>query len=129
MILCVRMSTFSCCARSCALRSGRTPKAMMMAPDAEASKTSFSVTAPTPALMVLSFTWSVESFGSISCNTSAEPCTSAYDDREFLDLTGLQLLVQLIERDAATRAGAKRRVALLGLAEFHDVARLGFVGN
>jgi len=32
-----------------------------IAPDAEASSTSFSVTAPTPEPMIFSFTWSVES--------------------------------------------------------------------
>src|SRR6266446_4377456 len=76
MMLCVRMSTCSCCARSSALRSGRTPNAITIAPDAEASSTSFSVTAPTPEPMIFSFTWSVESFGSISLSTSTEPCTS-----------------------------------------------------
>src|SRR6266403_1927143 len=76
MIVCVRMSTCSCCARSSALRSGRTPNAITIAPDAEASSTSFSVTAPTPEPMIFSFTWSVESFGSISLSTSTEPCTS-----------------------------------------------------
>src|SRR5438876_399797 len=76
MMLCVRMSTCSCCARSNALRSGRTPNAITIAPDAEARSTSFSVTAPTPEPMIFSFTWSVESFGSISLSTSTEPCTS-----------------------------------------------------
>src|SRR5712691_5515039 len=76
MMLCVRMSTCSCCARSSALRSGRTPNAMTIAPEAEASSTSFSVTAPTPEPMIFSFTWSVESLGSISLSTSTEPCTS-----------------------------------------------------
>ena len=42
------MSTFSCSASSCALRSGRTLKPMMMAFDADASSTSVSVIAPTP---------------------------------------------------------------------------------
>src|SRR5256714_1411796 len=78
MIVCVRMSTCSCCARSRALRSGRTPNAITIAPDAEASSTSFSVTAPTPEPMIFSFTCSVESFGSISLSTSTEPCTSPF---------------------------------------------------
>src|SRR5712672_3008415 len=77
MIVCVRMSTCSCCARSSALRSGRTPNAITIAPDAAASSTSFSVTAPTPEPMIFSFTWSVESFGSISPSTSADVQGSA----------------------------------------------------
>jgi len=44
------------------LASGRTPNAITIAPDAEASSTSFSVTAPTPEPMIFSFTCSVESF-------------------------------------------------------------------
>ncbi len=77
MIVCERMSTCSCCASSIALRSGRMPNAITIAPEAEASSTSFSVTAPTPEPIIFSFTWSVESFGSISLSTSTEPCTSA----------------------------------------------------
>ena len=42
------MSTLSCSANSCALRSGRTLKPMMMAFEAEANSTSLSVMAPTP---------------------------------------------------------------------------------
>ena len=49
--------------------------------------------------------------------------------RQFLDVAGLELLVQLVERDARRRCARHRRVALLALAVFHDVARLGFVGH
>ena len=51
------------------------------------------------------------------------------DDAQFLDVAGLQLLVQLVERDACTAAARHLRVTLLALAIFHDVASLGFVGD
>ena len=70
------MSTFSCSAISCALRSGRTLKPMMIAFDAEASSTSVSVIAPTPERNSLSRTFSFESLVSKSVITSTEPCTS-----------------------------------------------------
>ena len=56
------MSTFSCSASSCALRSGRTLKPMMMAFEAEASSTSVSVIAPTPERSTFSRTFSFDSF-------------------------------------------------------------------
>ena len=62
---------------SSALRSGRTLNAMMIAFDADASSTSDSFTAPTPAWMIRIFTFSSVSFASVSASTSAEPCTSA----------------------------------------------------
>ena len=55
------MSTSSCSASSCALRSGRTLKPMMIALDAEASSTSVSVIAPTPDRSSFSRTFSFES--------------------------------------------------------------------
>ena len=102
MIVCRRISTFSCSASACALRSGRTLKPMMMAFDAEASSTSVSVMAPTPECSTRILTLSFESFCSVSVSTSAEPPTSALRMMlQFLDLACLQLLVQLFERDAA----------------------------
>src|SRR5580700_6132728 len=71
------MSTLSRCASSAALRSGFTLKATITAPEVDASSTSLSFTAPTFARITFSFTWSFESFGSISFSTSTEPCTSA----------------------------------------------------
>ena len=62
MIVCSRTSTFSCSARAAALRSGRTLKPIMTAFEAEASKTSVSVMAPTPLLMTWMRTLSVDSF-------------------------------------------------------------------
>ena len=71
------MSTFSRSATSAALRSGRTLKPMMIAFDAEASSTSDSLMAPTPAWMIRILTFSSDSLVSVSASTSAEPCTSA----------------------------------------------------
>ena len=51
MIVCRRMSTFSCSASAAALRSGRTLNPMMIAFEADASSTSDSVMAPTPEWM------------------------------------------------------------------------------
>ena len=76
MIVCRRMSTFSCSASAAALRSGRTLKPMMMAFDADASSTSDSLIAPTPECSTRIFTLSFESFCSVSVSTSAEPPTS-----------------------------------------------------
>ena len=71
------MSTRSRAAISSAFRSGRTLNAMMIAFDADASSTSDSFTAPTPAWMMRIFTFSSLSLASVSASTSAEPCTSA----------------------------------------------------
>ena len=68
---------FSLAASSSAERSGRMLKPMMTAFEASARVTSLSVMAPTPARMILIFTFSVESFCKVSVRTSAEPCTSA----------------------------------------------------
>jgi hypothetical protein len=54
----------------------RTLKAMTIAFDADASSTSDSFTAPTPEWMMRIFTFSSDSFVSVSASTSAEPCTS-----------------------------------------------------
>jgi len=62
MIECSRMSTFSCSASAAALRSGRTLKPMMIASEATAKSTSFSVIAPTPEWITRIRTFSVESF-------------------------------------------------------------------
>src|SRR5271154_4356391 len=51
------------------------------------------------------------------------------DDAEFLDVAGLELLVELIEGDARAGAAGKGRVALFALAVIDDVAGLGFVGD
>ena len=77
MIVCSRMSTFSCSAAAAALRSGRTLNPMMMAFEAAASCTSDSLIAPTPEWITRIVTFSVESFSSVSRRTSAEPLTSA----------------------------------------------------
>src|ERR1700716_3954030 len=50
------------------VRADRTLNATMIAPEADASNTSFSVTAPMLAWIILSFTRSSESFGNISLN-------------------------------------------------------------
>jgi hypothetical protein len=76
MMVCRRISTFSCSASAAALRSGRTLKPMMMAFDADASSTSDSLMAPTPERITRTFTLSLESFCSVSVSTSAEPPTS-----------------------------------------------------
>ena len=62
MMVCRRISTFSCSASAAALRSGRTLKPMMMALEAEASSTSVSLMAPTPERITWTVTLSVESF-------------------------------------------------------------------
>ncbi len=101
MIECRRISTFSCSASSCALRSGRTLKPMMMAFDADASSTSLSVMAPTPECSTLMRTFSFESLASESASTSTEPCTSPLRMMlQFLHACGLDLLGQAFERDA-----------------------------
>ena len=51
------------------------------------------------------------------------------DDRQFLGFAGLELLVQLIERDARAGAARQRSFAQLVLPVIDDVARLGFVGH
>ena len=76
MIECRRISTFSCCASSAALRSGRTLKPMMMAFEAVASSTSLSVMEPTPEWMTLMRTFSVDMRTSESASTSTDPVTS-----------------------------------------------------
>ncbi len=76
MMVCRRISTFSCSASAAALRSGRTLKPMTMAFDAEASSTSDSLMAPTPEWITRTLTLSLESFCSVSVSTSAEPPTS-----------------------------------------------------
>src|SRR5471032_1273870 len=60
-----------------ALRSGRTLNAMMIAFEADASRTSDSFTAPTPEWMIRIFTFASVSLASVSASTSAEPCTLA----------------------------------------------------
>ena len=77
MTECWRISTPSRSASSAALRSGRTLKPMMIASDAEASRTSERLMAPTPEWMIRTLTFSSESLASVSASTSAEPCTSA----------------------------------------------------
>ena len=49
------------------------------------------------------------------------------DDLQFLDLAGLHPLAQILERDAAGLL--QLALALLGPAEFGDLARLGFLGH
>src|SRR5713226_19714 len=48
---------------------------------------------------------------------------------QFLDVSGLQLLVELVERDARAADARHRRIALFALAVFDDVPRLAFVGH
>ena len=48
---------------------------------------------------------------------------------QFLDVAGLELLVQLVERNARAAAASHLRIALFALAIFDDVASLGFVGD
>ena len=76
MMECRRISTFSRSATSCALRSGRTLKPMTTALEAEASRMSDSVMAPTPEWRTLTRTFSVDMRPSESASTSTEPCTS-----------------------------------------------------
>ena len=57
--------------------AGRTLKPMTIAFDATARLTSPSVMAPTPAWMMVTFTFSVDSLASASATASTEPCTSA----------------------------------------------------
>src|SRR3989338_4191169 len=78
MTLCRRTSTPSCSARVAALGSGRTLKAMMTALEAEASSTSVSLIAPTPAWTILTLTFSVLNFSSCSLKASPAPPTSAF---------------------------------------------------
>ena len=100
---CRRMSTFSCSASSCALRSGRTLKPMMMAFDADASSTSLSVMAPTLARMTLIFTFSFDSLASRSLSTSTEPPTSPLRMMGSSFCAGrLHLLRQTFQRHART---------------------------
>src|SRR5271168_4530978 len=51
------------------------------------------------------------------------------DDAKFFDVAGLELFVELVERDARAAAAGKGRVALFALAVIDDVAGLGFVGD
>src|SRR2546426_49825 len=77
MMLYVRMSTPSRSARAAAFASGRTLNPMMIAFDAAASWTSFSVMPPTPFSRTCGFTASVPSRSTASAMASAEPWTSA----------------------------------------------------
>ena len=128
MIVCRRISTFSCSAAAAALRSGRTLKPMTMAFEAAASSTSDSLMAPTPAWMTRIVTLSVESFSSVSRRTSAEPLTSA------LRMIGSSVtspaaifLMELFERDAAG-LGQLHRALFFG-AVHDDLLGLGGIGN
>ncbi len=76
MMVCRRISTFSCSATASALRSGRTLKPIMIAFEADASSTSDSLIAPTPEWITRTLTFSFESFCSVSVSTSADPPTS-----------------------------------------------------
>src|SRR5712692_8544731 len=51
------------------------------------------------------------------------------DDGQFLDLAGLELFVELVERDARAAGPGHGGVALLRLAVLNDVPRLGFIGH
>src|SRR5207302_2660843 len=48
---------------------------------------------------------------------------------QFLDVAGLQLLVELVERNARAADARHRRIALFALAVLDDVPRFGFVGD
>src|ERR1039458_9598042 len=81
IIVCRRISTFSCSATASALRSGRTLNPMITALEVEANSTSDSLMAPTPAWITRTFTFSFESFCSVSVSTSADPPTSVLRTR------------------------------------------------
>ena len=122
------MSTSSCSASSCALRSGRTLKPMMMAFDAEASSTSVSVMAPTPDRSSLKRTLSFESLRQqIAEHFHRALHVALEDDVQFLGAGGLDLLRQAFERNARTLG--QRGFAGFLLAVFGDAAGLVAIGD
>ena len=48
---------------------------------------------------------------------------------QFLGFAGLELLVQLVQGDTRAGASSQRSFPQLALPVFHDVPRLGLVGN
>ena len=112
---------------SSALRSGRTLNAMMIAFDADASSTSDSFTAPTPAWMIRILTFSSVSLASVSASTSAEPCTSALMmiGSSFMPPSAICACSDSSVEPRALRA-ERARLRLL-LAERRDLPRLGRV--
>ena len=112
------MSTFSCSANSCALRSGRTLNPMMMAFEAEASSTSDSVMAPTPERRTFNRTLSFDKLGQqIGQHFHRSANVGFEDDVQFLGAGGLQLFRQTFQRDAGTlrqRGFARLLFAVLG---------------
>ncbi len=77
MTLYIRMSTFSFFAVDAACPAGRTLKPMMIASEALARFTSFSVMPPTPVWMTFTFTCSVLTSVRALTSASMDPCTSA----------------------------------------------------
>ena len=117
------MSTFSCSASSCALRSGRTLNPMMMAFEAEASSTSDSVMAPTPERRTLSRTLSFDSLvQQVGQHFDRAADVGLQNDVQFLHAGGLQLLRQTFERHAGTLG--QRGFARFLFAVFGNAAAL-----
>src|SRR6202162_5059364 len=81
MIVWRRISTPFFSASTSALRSGRTLKPMMMAPDADARSTSLVLIAPTPAWRSEILTFSLERPWIACERTSTDPATSAFTIR------------------------------------------------
>ena len=95
-------SLFGQAARPCP--PGRTLKPMTIAFDATARLMSPSVMAPTPAWMMATRTFSVDSLASASATASTEPCTSALMMSSQLELIGLgHALGEIFERDLGAR--------------------------
>ena len=114
---------------SSALRSGRTLNAMMMAFDADASSTSDSFTAPTPAWMIRILTFSSVSFVErVGQHLGRALHVGLDDDRQLLHAAFGDLRLQRFEREAAALRAERAGLRLL-LAERRDLPRLGRVGE
>ena len=128
MIECRRISTFSCCASSAALRSGRTLKPMMMAFDAVASSTSLSVMEPTPEWMHLdAHLLRRHADQRVGQHFHRSGHVALDDQRQVLHAGLANLLRQSFQRDA--RALGQLRLALLHLAVLRNALGLVAIGD
>ena len=120
-----RISTPLFSASISAFFSGRTLKPMMIAPDADASRTSLMFTAPTPEWRRETFTFSLERLKRLREHLGGADDVGLEDQRKILDPPFLDLVEELIEGDLA--GGVHRLVPIAQLAEGGDGTRLGLV--
>ena len=115
---------------SSALRSGRTLKPMMIAFDADASSTSDSLIAPTPAVNDADLDLLVGQLGQrVGQHFGRALHVGLDDDRQLLHAAFGNLRLQRLERQAAALARRARLSFACSWRNVRDLPRLGRVGQ